>query len=102
MSEASFLKVGFLVYDKSLAVHDSDFVKRLKAEGFRDAYYKGCYGCSWVFVSITCKKYAYGMPGIKIVQPVGNHAISIDEFKTIYEIYKKYEGLDPLVFPKEA
>ena len=98
MTEANFEKVGFLVRDESLAVADSDFIQWMHKEGYRNAYFKGCYGCPWVFVSITCKTYAYGMPGIKIVQPVGNHAITIDEFKMIFEIYKKYEGLDPLVF----
>ena len=40
------------------------------------------------------------MPGIKIVQPVGNHAITVDDFKTIYGIYKKYEGLGLFVFER--
>ena len=98
MDTPNFEKVGFLVQDESLRVASSEFVNWLREEGFRSAYLKGCYGCSWVFVSITCKTFAYGMPGIKIVQPVGNHAVTIDEFRTIYGIYKKYDGLEPLVF----
>ena len=38
------------------------------------------------------------MPGIKVVQPIGNHAVTLDEFMAIYNIYKKYEGKSPLVF----
>ena len=97
----NFEKVGFLVYGESLSVADSDFIRWLRAEGFRSAYLKGCWGCSWVFVSITCKTYAYGMPGIKIVQPLGNHAVTIDEFRQIYGLYKKYEGLAPLQFESQ-
>ncbi len=99
--DVRFETEAFLVKDDSLCVADSAFVKWMREEGFRTAYYKGCWGCSWMFVSITTKRYAYGMPGIKIVTPTGNHAITLDEFMTIYEIYKKYEGLNPLEFEQQ-
>ena len=38
------------------------------------------------------------MPGACLVTPTGNHAITIDEFMTIYRIYEKYQGKNPLVF----
>ncbi len=98
MEEPGFEKVGFLVQDESLRDADSDFVSWLREEGFRAGFFEECYGCSWVFVSITKKTFAYGMPGVRIVHPLGNHAVTIDEFRAIYEIFKKYEGLPPLVF----
>ena len=58
----------------------------------------GNYGCWWIHVNITRKMYAYGMPGVSIARPIGNHAITIEEFKTIYQIYRKYEGKDLFVF----
>lgn len=80
----------------------SPFVKWLESEGFVYGWYKGNYGnCPWIFVNITRKLYAYGMPGIKIVEPIGNHAITVEEFETIYEIYKKYEGKELFVFHKD-
>ena len=38
------------------------------------------------------------MPGIPLVTPIGNHAITIEEFMIIYDIYKKYKGKKVLVF----
>ncbi len=81
---------------------ESPFVKWLRSEGFVYGWHKGNYGiCPWMFINITRKLFAYGMPGYKIVDPIGNHAITVEEFKTIYEIYKKYEGKDLFVFHKE-
>ena len=40
------------------------------------------------------------MPGVEIVKALGNHAITIDEFKKIYAIYEKYEGLGQMEFNK--
>lgn len=98
------LKIGegrteaFLVYDDAFTDTSSSVYDWLKSEGFKFAGYKGSFGLRWVHVNITRKQYAYGMPGICFAQPIGNHAITLDEFKTIYEIYKKYEGKSPLVF----
>lgn len=89
---------AFLVCDKSLESIDAPFYSWLHEEGFVFAGYHGNYGCCWVYVSITRKQYAYGMPGISLVTPTGNHAITIDEFMTIYRIYKNYHGKNPLVF----
>lgn len=41
------------------------------------------------------------MPGVCLAQPIGNHAITLEEFITIYDIYKKYEGKDVFVFHSE-
>lgn len=89
---------AFLVCDRSLGDSDAPFFSWLRSEGFTFACYNWNYGCYWAHVSITRKQYAYGMPGACLVTPTGNHAITIDEFMTIYRIYEKYQGKNPLVF----
>ena len=89
---------AFLVCDKSLESIHAPFFEWLRQEGFTLGDSHGNFGCYWAFVNITRKLYAYGMPGVQMVQPIGNHAITIDEFKTIYSIYKKYENKDVFVF----
>ena len=84
---------AFLIKDKTLKDIDAPFFAWLRENGFKTAWHKGHYGCDWVFVNITHKVYAYGMPGIEIVKPTGNHAISIEDFYQIYGIYGKYRGL---------
>lgn len=88
-----------LVYDKSIGM-DCEFEKWLAQEGFSYwRYSKGWYhSVCWLFININNKLIARGMPGIKITEPLGHHAVSIDEFKSIYSIFKKYEGKNPLEF----
>ena len=88
---------AFLIKDPSLKDIDAPFLCWLRENGFKLAWHKGHYDvCPWVFVNITHKIFAYGMPGIKIVQAIGDHAITIDEFFTIWNIYAKYKGFDLL------
>lgn len=93
---------AILVKDISLKGNPSaDFMKYLRNEGFKMwSKSKGSYdGVDWVYVNLNSKRYAYGMPGIPVTNPFGNHAVTIDEFKVIYEIYRKYE--DKLVLSFE-
>ena len=69
-------------------------------------------GCNWIWVNLDDKKYAYGMPGIKMMESMYDHAVTVEEYETmlklheqgidlltsdvVAEIYAKYEGLDPL------
>jgi hypothetical protein len=93
---------AFLVCDKSFLEFDAPFVQWLLEEGFKIGWCKGHYSnCPWMYIDITRKLYAYGMPGIAIVPVIGEHAITLDEFKTIYAIYKKYEGKELFTFYKE-
>lgn len=82
---------AFLISDRSLRRVDAPFFEWLRSEGFTFAGPHGNFGCWWAYANITRKQYAYGMPGVALVKPIGNHDISIDEFKTIYSIYKRYE-----------
>lgn len=53
----------------------------------------GYYTCPWYFIDIVNKFFMPGRPGIKFGRVVGEHAISFEEFKTIFEIYDKYQGV---------
>ena len=100
--EEQFISAGpteaFLICDRSFANLNAPFVQWLRSEGFVLGDHHGNFGCCWMYVNISRKLYAYGMPGISMVKPIGNHAITIDEFHTIYQIFKPYEGKDPFVF----
>lgn len=68
------------------------FISYLQDEGFekwsKSKYYPSV---DWLYVNLNSKRYAFGIPGIPVTKPFGNHAVTIDEFKVIYEIYRKYE-----------
>lgn len=91
----------FLICDKSLGDCNAPFLAWLREEGFT---FSGISRELWVLLGI-CKHYPkricvwYARSSLS--KPLGNHAITIDEFKTIYEIYKKYEGKDLFVFHSE-
>lgn len=91
---------AILVYDESLkSGMEAAFYKQLISEGFVSWGKHGCYSnCPWVFVNINSKTFAPGMPGIKITQPLGDHAVTVDEFWMVYNIYKKYYEKDVLKF----
>lgn len=89
---------AFLICDRSFEDCDAPFLAWLRSEGFKLAHHHGNYGCWWIHVNLTRKQYAYGMPGVALVKPIGNHAITIEEFRSIYSIFKKYEGQDLFSF----
>lgn len=39
-----------------------------------------------------------GCRGVAITRPIGGHAITLEEFWTIYQIYRKYQGKEIFVF----
>lgn len=49
--------------------------------------------CNWMFIHIVKKTFYRGAPGVRYAYVIGEHAITVDEFFVIFEIYKKYEGL---------
>ena len=84
----------FIVKDDSFVdFNESSFKKWLENEGFETWRYARWFETSWVYINIDTKLYSKGMEGIKLTNYVGCHAITIDEFKTIYYIFKKYEGM---------
>lgn len=92
---------AFLVCDRSLGKNDAAFYGWLREEGFTFGGYHGNYGCPWVHINITRKQFSNGMPGVILAQPIGRHAITIEEFQTIYSIYKKYDGKELFTFHTE-
>lgn len=87
-----------LVKDQSLFDGwNAPLYKWLKDEGFISWGRKGVYSAvDWVFINLSSKVYAPGMPGVAVTSVIGKHAITLDEFMTIYQIFKKYEGLETL------
>nr|MBQ4455597.1 hypothetical protein [Clostridia bacterium] len=88
----------FLVSGEDLGQQDSKFISFLRDEGFKGKY--GFWDCPWIWVNIETKVYGRGRPGVKYCNAIGDHAITIDEFMTMYNIYKKYLGLPALQFPQ--
>jgi hypothetical protein len=87
-------KACFLIKDDSLKTMEGDFWTYLRQEGFRSWGHHGNWGCDWVYVNVNSKVYAPGMPGISITQcivsKIPKNALSICEFKEIWEILKKH------------
>lgn len=90
----------FLVKDERMkSYRTSDAIyDYLTKEGFKAQ--KGCSfieGIDWLYINIYSKVYAKGRAGIALTKVVGDHAITFEEFKIIYDIFKKYENLRTLV-----
>lgn len=92
-----------LVKDDSLYEwRTAPFYNWLRDEGFISGRSGYSDNINWIFINITSKVYAHGKHGVGFAPVICNHAITIDEFKQIYYIYKKYEGLGTLQMTPEA
>ena len=97
----------FLIKDERLKKdwHLTPIYDFLKQEGFSGANVGTNLECregiDWLYVNIYSKVFAKGRAGIALTKVVGDHAITFDEFVTIYNIYKKYEGFSTLKMTKE-
>ena len=58
------------------------------------------YVCNWIFMNLSQKVAYKGSPGIAYAPVIGEHAIKVNEFIIIRNIYKKYEGLKLREFNK--
>lgn len=76
--------------------YQDGFVRWLKDHKFSCA--ARYWGCPWYFVDIEHKKFKPGRPGLCYGKVICEHAITFEEFKVIYVIYHKYEGLEVLQF----
>ena len=93
----------FLIKDKRLlSGWGSPVYRWLGDHGFVSWGTKGVYkGVDWVFVNPYSKVFAPGLRGYKVTSVVCDHAVTLEEFEVIYNIFKKYEGLDVLMMTKE-
>ena len=93
----------FLIKDESLLKGwDSPVYRWLWDKGFVTWGKKGVsQGVDWVFVNLYSKVFAPGLCGYKVTSVVCDHAVTFEEFEVIYNIFKKYEGLDVLMMAKE-
>lgn len=85
---------------KQSSLGDNAFTTWLLSEGFKrhEVYQCSPISADGVWVNFNNKLFAIGKPGIRCYEEIGHHAITVDEFKTIYAIYKKYEGKAPFMF----
>ena len=92
----------FLIKDERLKKdwHLTPSYAFLEQEGFSGANVGTNLGyredIDWLYVNIYSKVFAKGRTGIALTKVVGDHAITFDEFVTIYNIYKNYEGFGTL------
>ena len=87
----------FLVKGKEVEDMYSPFWRWLREQGFHSWGRHGHFAyVDWVYINVRSKIYAPGMPGIGLASPLFNHAITLEEFYTIWNIYSKYEGLSML------
>ena len=94
----------FLIKDERLKKdwHLSPIGQFLKEEGFIAAQgARNIEGIDWMFINISSKVFAKGRPGIGLAPVSGNHAVTFDEFLTIYNIFKQYEGCYMLKMSKQ-
>ena len=97
----------FLIKDERLKKdwHLTPIYAFLEQEGFRSEYVGTNLGdregIDWLYINIYSKVFTKGRAGIALTKVVGDHAITFDEFVTIYNIFKKYEGFSTLKMTKE-
>lgn len=88
----------FLIRDASLAEpKNSPVFHWLCDNGFHAWRYKGWFSAvDWIYVNIRTKTFEMGVPKTGPTGVVGDHAVSFEEFLSIYDIYNKYRGSDVL------
>ena len=93
----------FLIKDKRLLTDsDSPVYKWLLDHDFVASGRKGILqGVDWVFVNLYSKVFSHSLSGRTVTTVVCNHAVTFEEFEVIYNIFKKYEGLDVMYMTKE-
>ena len=89
--------LDFEVNGNAISLTEDDLlIDMVKKEGFESWGKKGIWGCEWVYVNVNSKLFAPGMPGIPVTKCVVSKdpgsALTIDEFKSIWEILKRHEN----------
>ena len=92
MSELSNNGSCILIYDE---IETLDYVyKFFRENGFwATEHSRGIFfPCVYLYVNPFKKVYAFGMPRISFARSFYEHAITVNEFIIIYNIYEKYRG----------
>lgn len=84
-----------------------DFRERMKENyGFEfiPAYSGGLLTGPWMYFNLNTRFMFYGNIGVNVLSGpvIGEHALTMDEFVQIADIYKKYEGKSLLAFTEEG
>ena len=84
-----------------------EFRKKLYEEYdfiFIDAYSGGLPTGPWIYANLNSKFMFYGNIGVNLLSGpvVGDHALTMEEFIQIADIYRKYKGYSLLVFSEEG
>lgn len=56
------------------------------------------YGCPWYYINIMTKVYAHGIACVRVTDAVGEHAVTVNEFFIINDIYSKYRDKEIFEF----
>ena len=93
---------AFYILDNKLGREDdNECLLWLNSHGFScECFGKGNTSCA-MYVNINSKVYNWGMAGVCLATPVGDHALKWDDFLEIYSVFEKYEGLGFRFFSKE-
>ena len=81
-------------------ISSSDLFNSLKQRGYSCAG-RAVENVPWFYISLNTKLWFSGMIGVNLLSGdefVGNHAITLNEFYLIDDIFKKYEGHNLLSF----
>ena len=91
-NEINYGNAAFLVKGEEVRDPDSGFWQWLREKGYRPWHYgmRVYHGVDWVWINMNSRRYAHGMPGIGMAGEVGDHAITVDEFRVIEGIFDKY------------
>lgn len=102
MGNTKYMRNAILVKDDSVKIiQDSAIYSFLVDQGFSQ-WKMSCHPqCNWIYISLSDRTYLPGSLGIAHTNVLGDHAITITEFMTIYRIYEKYNGLSPLDMSQE-
>lgn len=73
--------------EKTRENYQNHFREYLESEGFKNPGF-GFWRCPWYFINIESMVYVPGRPGVQYAKPIGGCAITEDEFKIIWQIFK--------------
>ena len=88
----NYFLVSYDDHHGNIGDEHNEVIKFLKDNNFCCA--AGYWGMPWLFVDINNKIYLPGRPGVSYGKVIGNHTITFEDFKTIFDIFEKYEKQD--------